>query len=293
MSARREHLRGWLAAVTLVAILVPSVASARVLEPIGDDPLAQEGGGGGGGGGYPPPPPPPPPRYGTFCQESYVDMADLEWQDAECNGFDGEVSAIFSHPFDVRMEGWWTRDGWLPAGDANPALNGPDTVDLVYFGGHGYPGQIVIANVFGMDLRFNLSQVRWGDSAQQLKVAVANACNTLTGDVGTIWATTWWGTFSAAGLKMFLGATDLMYNTWDGNRDRRFGRDVVDGRSFDASWRDAHTNLWRNEHPATAVTGTSCTDCWYRMDNMNRYNFVSVFPRLTGAQTNCFCRRSE
>ena len=103
---------GGLCAVMSMGTLTfaPRAASALLLPPV-EEPEGGGGGGGGGGGA---------PGHGTFCQEEYADMADLEWQDAECNGFDGEVSAVFSHAFDVRMEGAAVRDGWLPAGDANP-----------------------------------------------------------------------------------------------------------------------------------------------------------------------------
>jgi hypothetical protein len=279
--------RGWWAAMVLGGMILGASGDARALLL---PPEELEGGGGGGGGYYPPPP--PPKYFGTFCQEEFVDMGDLEWQDAMCNGFDGIMDNTYVHSWDVRTEGAYIRDGWMPANDGSTSYYGPDRVDIAYFGGHGYAGQIVIANVDGADLRFNISQVRWGDSARQLKVVVANACNTLTGVLSTIWSSTFWGTFQEAGLKIWLGAVDLMYNTFTG-RDERFAEDLMGGDTFDHAWRDNHNNWPLNEHPAVATTGTSCTDCWYRLDNMREYNYLTTFPRLTGAQAACFCRRNE
>jgi hypothetical protein len=150
-----------------------------------------------------------------------------------------------------------------PAEPCNPC-GGADSVDFLLINTHGGVYSATDA-AFGMWDYFSValsSNMRFGSVGQQLKVFAAYACDILQTSDGHFWDR--WGPAFVGGLKLNLGAHDLVY---DGNSQKgtEFASRMQDGEPIGGAWLEAVWYADNNNHPSAAATGSDANDCWNRL----------------------------
>jgi hypothetical protein len=116
--------------------------------------------------------------------------------------------------------------------------------------------------------------MRLGSSGEQVKVLATYACDTFKTSDGHFWDR--WGNAYRGGLKIGVGAHDLVY---DGNSQKgtEFASRMQDGEPIGQAWNEAVWYADNNNHPSVANTGANANDCWNRMrTNMSSILYLQI-----------------
>lgn len=119
-----------------------------------------------------------------------------------------------------------------PKGGSDAAV--VETVDMVYFAGHGTPNSFEFGVLGGDDARAKPAEIRWGDG--HLKWVVINACHVLYHNDVTNPVIDRWGP-AFRGLRYILGFGSLASDEPD--RGRLFAEHLNDGDLISEAWRKA------------------------------------------------------
>jgi hypothetical protein len=203
-------------------------------------------------------------QYGVRCQDDFqygwdptIDVYSM------CDNFINQISSTDTVDFYFNLIGAAPTFNNGDPTETCLACGGVDSVDFYFMSTHG--GSDSSAAYFAMwDWKSSASStlMRLGAAGQQLKVFATYACDTLyTADNG-FW--TRWGSALSGGVKVLLGAHDLVY---DGNSQKgiEFASRMQDGEAIGQSWLEAVWYADNRNHPSVASTGVDANDCWKRM----------------------------
>jgi Family of unknown function (DUF6345) len=205
-----------------------------------------------------------PLHVGVRCQDDFqygwnatIDAYSM------CNNFINTIQNTDWMDFYFNLHG---ADVAFQNGNGNETCNpcgGADSVDFFLMETHGGIASSTDA-IFAMwdyGLLAYTSQMRFGEAGQQLKLLATYSCDTLQTSDGHFWDR--WGPAFSGGLKIALGAHDLLY---DGNTQKgtEFASRLQDGESVGNAWLEAVWYADNSNHPSIANTGSDANDCWNR-----------------------------
>jgi len=173
-------------------------------------------------------------------------------------------------------------------GDATETCNpcgGADSVDFFLLFTHGgVNGNYAAYAMWDFSTFAWSSDLRLGDSGQQVKVFATYACDTLQTSDGHF--VDRMGPAFGGGVKLLLGAHDLLY---DGNSQKgtEFASRMQDGEPIGQSWLEAVWYADNSNHPSAAATGYNADDCWNRL-GMNLQS-VQTSPALRDGDIGYYC----
>ncbi len=107
-------------------------------------------------------------------------------------------------------------------------------------------------------------KMRLGDSGRQLKALATFACFTFRNSDGLFWSR--WGNAFSGGLKIGVGAHDVLYVANDAVAGQNFASYMVEGVPIGSSWLESVYYANNGNHPMIANTGANSSDCWSRQD---------------------------
>lgn len=206
------------------------------------------------------------PHFGVRCQDTFqytwAPSLDL---DTACSDFISVIQGTWPVDFYFNLHGAQTAlYSGTPAETCN-SCGGVDSVDIFVMSTHGtiasndahYTGYAMWDN---KTIAWT-SSMRLGDSGRQAKVLATYSCDTLKNGDGLLPSR--WGSVFAGGLKLAVGAHDLL---WDGDESsmQDFASNLVSGMSIGSSWLNAVYNDNNSNNPTVANTGANKADCWSR-----------------------------
>ncbi len=206
-------------------------------------------------------------HFGVRCQSSFQDTwAPTINVNAACDAFIAQTQAYWPVDFYFNLHG--AQPAFYSGTSSEPcnACGGVDSVDFFVMMTHGTIASNN-ANYAGYAMWDDNSiawtpSMRFGDSGKQVKVLATFSCDTLKNGDGLLPSR--WGTAFAGGLKLILGAHDLL---WDGSDDtamQDFAINIESPAPIGHSWLDSVYYANTSNNPTVANTGANSADCWSR-----------------------------
>jgi hypothetical protein len=247
--------------------------------------------------------------FGAFCQADYEDnwqeLLESTWE--ICGRFVNDLDDTDAKAFYYNTTN--AKANFEESGDAR--ANGLDTVDLLFFSGHGgaftesESRNIGASGITATHVMWNKGQralsanMRLGDDARGLSILSTNTCETHAGGshsvttpgqiAGNLYVQRWINAFRG-GLRVSTSTVESGANG-SGTEDigKRYSNNLQAGQTFSAAWSGA-LNVGSRHDPSLLMTGTNGTDCFARMDTMTWQNHTSK-PRLRDNAVGNMCRR--
>ena len=207
------------------------------------------------------------PHFGVRCQSSFQDTwAPTINVNAACNDFISEIQGYWPVDFYFNLHGAQTAFySGTPSEPCN-SCGGVDSVDFFFMMTHGTIANNN-ANYAGYAMWDDNTiawtpSMRFGDSGKQVKVLATFSCDTLKNSDKLLPSR--WGKAFAGGLKLVVGAHDLL---WDGSDDtamQDFALNMQSNAPIGGSWLDSVYYANTSNNPTVANTGANAADCWNR-----------------------------
>jgi hypothetical protein len=205
-----------------------------------------------------------PQRYGIRCQDDFqygwVGTIDAY---SMCQNFINTISGTDSIAYYFNLHGAALTFNYGDPTETCLPCGGVDSVDFYLMDTHG--GNYGAAAAFGMWDWYTIAystKMSLGRNGEHLKVFATYACDTLATADGRLW--TRWGSALLGGVKVLLGAHDLVY---EGNSQKgtEFASRMQNGEPIGQSWLEAVWYADNNNHPSVTNVGANASDCWNRM----------------------------
>jgi hypothetical protein len=207
------------------------------------------------------------PHFGVRCQDSFqstwAPTIDVE---AGCSDFISQIESYWPVDFYFNLHGAQTAFYSGSSSETCDSCGGVDSVDFFFMSTHGTIANNN-ANYAGYAMWDDNSiawtpSMRLGDSGKQVKVLATFSCDTLKNGDGLLPSR--WGNAFAGGVKLVVGAHDLLWTGNDGTAMQDFASNVEAGISVGESWLSAVYNANNSNNPTVANTGANASDCWKR-----------------------------
>ncbi|MBV9032842.1 MAG: hypothetical protein JO182_00010 [Acidobacteriaceae bacterium] len=230
-----------------------------------------------------------PIHVGVSCQEGFQNnWLPANYGDAwsRCSNFINTIKGSDYVDFYYNLAGAWVRFRSGQWQESCNSCGGADSVDFYFMTTHGGVLSSYVADYAMWDQNSEVwtSTMRFGEAGQQLKVFATFVCDTFKTSDGHF-VDRWWRAFSG-GLKMGLGAHDLLY-TGNTQMGGEFASRLQDGEPIGRAWNEAVWYADNNNHPSVANTGVNSNDCWNRMGaNMAT---IQAIPPLRDNQIGYYC----
>ena len=207
------------------------------------------------------------PHFGVRCQDTFQHTwAPTFPFEIACSDFIAVIQGYWPVDFHFNLHGAQTALYSGTAAEPCNSCGGVDSVDFFLLGTHG-----TIANndpnYTGFAMWDNnttawTSSMRLGDSGKQVKVLATYSCDTLKNGDGRL--PNRWGKAFAGGLKLAVGAHDLLWDSGDDTALQDFAVNLTNNMSIGSSWLNAVYNANNSNNPTVVNTGANKTDCWNR-----------------------------
>jgi Family of unknown function (DUF6345) len=206
-------------------------------------------------------------HFGVRCQDTFqstwAPTLDVE---AACSDFISTIQSYWPVDFYFNLHGAQTALYSGTAAETCNSCGGVDSVDFFLMSTHGtiasndhhYTGYAM----WDDNTIAWTSSMRLGDAGRQVKVLATFSCDTLKN--GDKLLPSRWGAAFAGGLKLAVGAHDLLWTGNDGSALQDFASNVASGMAIGASWLSAVYNDNNSNNPTVANTGANAADCWSR-----------------------------
>jgi hypothetical protein len=204
-----------------------------------------------------------PMHYGVRCQDDFENAWNPTIDTySMCDNFITRMSGTDYIDFYFNLHGAAPTFNNGDPTETCDACGGVDSVDFYFMSTHGGTDSTdAFYTMWDQDSSAFSSLMRFGEAGEQVKVFATYACDTLfTADGGFV--NRWWSAL-AGGVKVLLGAHDLVY---DGNDQKgtEFTSRMQDGEPIGNAWLEAVWYADNDNHPSFANTGADPNDCWNR-----------------------------
>jgi hypothetical protein len=206
-------------------------------------------------------------HFGVRCEEDFQNnwAPEIDVYSA-CDDYIGVIQSYYPA---YNVDFYFNLQGAEPAfvyGQGAETCNscgGVDSVDFFTMMTHGgVNGPVAGYAMWDQNIFAYTNSMRLGDSGKQVKALATFSCDTFKNDDGYFW-TRWQKAFSG-GLKVGVGAHDLLYTDDDDSAMQDFASGIVGGVPIGYSWLYAVYNDNNDNHPTVANTGANANDCWSR-----------------------------
>ncbi|MBN1206699.1 MAG: hypothetical protein JXB05_17585 [Myxococcaceae bacterium] len=223
-------------------------------------------------------------KFGTLCQSDYQNnwRTKLPYVWNRCGWFNNELDDTDTKSF------YWNLHGAKSLFEGGNDHNSTETVNLVYASTHGGAwSDTATYTMWDQNQRAFTKDMRLGNESVGLSILATYACETLKDDgkLPLRWAPTMRG-----GLRYVTGSFDKVYDSFTTDEQGEVFADELQHKAkIKYAWRDSVSDAWTDEDAAVMSTGTSESNCFYRLNNMTWQNYPS-FPRLRDNEIKYYCR---
>jgi len=230
------------------------------------------------------------PHFGVRCQSDFQNSwaATIDVYTA-CADFISQIQSYWPVDFYFNLHGAQSAFYSGTPAETCDSCGGVDSVDFFVMMTHG-----TIANnnanyagyaMWDSHIVAWTPSMRFGDAGKEVKVLATFSCDTLKNGDGLL-PSRWHGPF-AGGLKIVVGAHDLLWTGSDDTAMQDFANDLENNISIGSSWLDSVYYANNSNNPTVANTGTNTSNCWSRQGVT--VNQVMSEPVLRDANVGYYC----